>query len=133
MESQSLLSASSRFVAQLSVLQGGNNNTYCHDSPLNWMDWGACAEDKSGFARFVRHLIAFRCCFAAPLLVGVLTYCVAIPLFVRVLRSHPPSDFCMSAGCCRSSSAPCLSLAPVPCRRNGKEPDTSVCCIAERA
>ena len=40
--------------------QGGNNNTYCHDSELNWLDWGACAQDSSGFARFMRHLIAFR-------------------------------------------------------------------------
>ena len=42
-------------------VQGGNNNTYCHDSPLNYLDWETCEEDASGFARFVRHLVHFRC------------------------------------------------------------------------
>ncbi len=45
-------------------LQGGNNNTYCHDSPLNWLDWKAATAPGNGFARFFRNLIALRC--AAP-------------------------------------------------------------------
>ncbi len=39
--------------------QAGNNNAYCHDSPLAWLDWGrltACA----GLHRFFRQMIAFR-------------------------------------------------------------------------
>ena len=41
--------------------QGGNNNTYCHDSELNWFNWGQAAQDESGYARFFRHLVNFRC------------------------------------------------------------------------
>lgn len=40
--------------------QGGNNNTYCHDSELNWFNWEQAAQDESGYARFFRHLINFR-------------------------------------------------------------------------
>lgn len=40
--------------------KSGNNNTYCHDSPLNWVDWQQVARDEQGFARFMRGLIAFR-------------------------------------------------------------------------
>ena len=45
---------------ELSHTKNGNNNTYCHDSELNWLNWDACSKDESGFARFMRHLIAFR-------------------------------------------------------------------------
>ncbi|KAL6767130.1 ISA1 [Auxenochlorella protothecoides x Auxenochlorella symbiontica] len=40
--------------------KGGNNNTYCHDSPLNWLDWRAASADEGGLARFVRALLALR-------------------------------------------------------------------------
>jgi isoamylase len=40
--------------------KGGNNNTYCHDSPLNWFDWAASAEDRDGLQRFIAALSAFR-------------------------------------------------------------------------
>lgn len=40
--------------------KGGNNNTYCHDSPLNWLDWSAATDKSNGFARFFRNLIALR-------------------------------------------------------------------------
>jgi isoamylase len=40
--------------------KGGNNNTYCHDSPLNWLDWDAAAADEGGLLRFTRHMIALR-------------------------------------------------------------------------
>jgi isoamylase len=40
--------------------KGGNNNTYCHDSDLNYFDWSAAAQDKDGLLRFTRHLIALR-------------------------------------------------------------------------
>ena len=39
--------------------QQGNNNAYCHDSPLNWLDWDLKAENADLF-RFCRCLISFR-------------------------------------------------------------------------
>ena len=38
----------------------GNNNTYCHDSELNWFDWSAAAADEWGLLRFQRSLLALR-------------------------------------------------------------------------
>lgn len=40
--------------------KNGNNNTYCHDSELNYFDWDAAKRDEHGLLRFTRHLIAFR-------------------------------------------------------------------------
>ena len=40
--------------------KNGNNNTYCHDNPLNYFNWDAARQDESGLLRFTRHLIAFR-------------------------------------------------------------------------
>jgi isoamylase len=40
--------------------KGGNNNTYCHDSQLNWLDWDAVRADIEGLLRFTRALAAFR-------------------------------------------------------------------------
>ena len=39
--------------------KGGNNNSYCHDSPLNYFDWDGLRA-QSGLVRFVRNLIQFR-------------------------------------------------------------------------
>ncbi|MEM8778188.1 MAG: glycogen debranching protein GlgX [Cyanobacteria bacterium P01_G01_bin.49] len=39
--------------------KNGNNNTYCHDSPLNWFDWHLL-EKNSELLRFVKHCITFR-------------------------------------------------------------------------
>ena len=39
--------------------QQGNNNTYCHDSPLTWLDWGLLEQNADIF-RFTQGLIAFR-------------------------------------------------------------------------
>jgi isoamylase len=55
--------------------KGGNNNTYCHDSALNWFDWATAAADKDGLVRFVAALSAFRA--ARPAL---------------RLRAHPTGD-----------------------------------------
>ena len=41
--------------------KGGNNNTYCHDSPLNWLDWAKATADDDGLLRFTRHMIGLRC------------------------------------------------------------------------
>jgi glycogen operon protein len=37
----------------------GNNNTYCQDNDLNWIDW-SLLEQNAGIFRFFRHAIAFR-------------------------------------------------------------------------
>jgi glycogen operon protein len=39
--------------------QEGNNNAYCHDSPLTWMDWGL-PKRNAELLRYCQHLIAFR-------------------------------------------------------------------------
>lgn len=37
----------------------GNNNPYCHDNELNWLNWDALQQNSELF-RFVRYCIAFR-------------------------------------------------------------------------
>jgi len=39
--------------------QGGNNNTWCQDNPVSWLDWRR-QESEADLLRFFRHLIAFR-------------------------------------------------------------------------
>jgi isoamylase len=39
--------------------QQGNNNPYCHDNELGWLDW-SLAERHADLLRFCQHLIAFR-------------------------------------------------------------------------
>jgi glycogen operon protein len=39
--------------------QRGNNNAYCHDSPLTWLDW-SLQEHNSEIFHFCQQLIAFR-------------------------------------------------------------------------
>ncbi len=39
--------------------QKGNNNTYCQDNELNWVNWDVNKQDKELF-QFVRHLIRLR-------------------------------------------------------------------------
>ncbi|MCZ4549142.1 glycogen debranching protein GlgX [Gordonia rubripertincta] len=39
--------------------QNGNNNVYCQDSPIAWMDW-ALAEENSDLLAFTSHVIALR-------------------------------------------------------------------------
>ncbi len=41
--------------------QGGNNNAYCQDNPITWIDWErALSEDGQKQSRFVRQLLALR-------------------------------------------------------------------------
>uniref|UniRef100_UPI0035B2F8A6 glycogen debranching protein GlgX n=1 Tax=Paracoccus sp. TaxID=267 RepID=UPI0035B2F8A6 len=42
---------------ELGNSQGGNNNAYCQDNPIGWVDWSGA---DSGFLDFCRRLIAFR-------------------------------------------------------------------------
>lgn len=39
--------------------QDGNNNAYCHDSEMTWLDWDLAA-DQRGLLQFVRELIRLR-------------------------------------------------------------------------
>jgi glycogen operon protein len=39
--------------------QNGNNNTYCHDNELNWLNWNLL-ESNGELFRFVKSCIAFR-------------------------------------------------------------------------
>jgi glycogen operon protein len=39
--------------------QNGNNNTYCHDNELNWMDWGLL-EKNADLLCFASNVIGFR-------------------------------------------------------------------------
>ena len=39
--------------------QNGNNNAYCQDNPISWVDWSLLEKNKELF-QFVRKLIAFR-------------------------------------------------------------------------
>jgi glycogen operon protein len=39
--------------------QGGNNNAYCQDNEVSWVDW-SLARKNADFLRFVRELIALR-------------------------------------------------------------------------
>lgn len=44
---------------ELGRSQRGNNNTYCHDNELNWLDWGLLRRNAD-LHRFVKACIAFR-------------------------------------------------------------------------
>lgn len=44
---------------ELGRTQGGNNNTYCQDNELNWVDWELDDSD-SDFFKFVAFLLEFR-------------------------------------------------------------------------
>jgi isoamylase len=42
---------------ELGRTQGGNNNAYCQDNEISWVDWSAA---DSSLLSFVRELVAFR-------------------------------------------------------------------------
>jgi glycogen operon protein len=44
---------------EVAATKQGNNNTYCHDNALNWLDW-TLLDQHAGLFRFVRQLTAFR-------------------------------------------------------------------------
>ena len=45
--------------------QGGNNNAYCQDNPVSWIDW-TLARSEAGFLRFTREAIAWRVRIGPP-------------------------------------------------------------------
>ncbi len=40
--------------------QDGNNNCYCQDNPLSWIDWKGITEEGKALTAFVRKLLALR-------------------------------------------------------------------------
>jgi isoamylase len=44
---------------ELGRTQNGNNNTYCQDNELSWLDWGLL-EPNADLFRFAKNIIAFR-------------------------------------------------------------------------
>ncbi|MFN3077163.1 MAG: hypothetical protein ABT940_09840 [Alphaproteobacteria bacterium] len=40
--------------------QGGNNNAYCQDNEISWMDWSLDKEEDRAFLEFVKKLIHLR-------------------------------------------------------------------------
>jgi glycogen operon protein len=40
--------------------QGGNNNAYCQDNEMSWLDWEGIDEKHESLARFTQRLIAIR-------------------------------------------------------------------------
>jgi glycogen operon protein len=41
--------------------QSGNNNAYCQDNEISWVDWQGIAEIDKAFCDFVRRVIKLRC------------------------------------------------------------------------
>jgi isoamylase len=44
---------------EMGKTQGGNNNAYCHDDELSWLDWNL-DDGRRGFLGFVRRMIQLR-------------------------------------------------------------------------
>ncbi|MFN3662750.1 glycogen debranching protein GlgX [Yoonia sp.] len=40
--------------------QNGNNNAYCQDAPMNWLDWSEDDPREKAFGEFLRNVIAIR-------------------------------------------------------------------------
>jgi glycogen operon protein len=40
--------------------QGGNNNAYCQDNEINWLNWGKMPPEEQEFLDFTRRLISLR-------------------------------------------------------------------------
>ncbi|HEX2137896.1 MAG TPA: glycogen debranching protein GlgX [Microvirga sp.] len=40
--------------------QGGNNNAYCQDNEISWVDWESIGEDQRALTKFVQTLTAIR-------------------------------------------------------------------------
>lgn len=51
---------------ELSRSQGGNNNAYCQDNEINWLDWQTLSDKERTLGEFVSHLISVR--HSSPLL-----------------------------------------------------------------
>ncbi len=45
---------------ELSRTQFGNNNAYCQDNPVSWLDWTARGDAARDWTAFMRHLLGLR-------------------------------------------------------------------------
>jgi glycogen operon protein len=45
---------------ELGRSQGGNNNAYCQDNEISWLDWSATGSEEENFHTFTAGLIALR-------------------------------------------------------------------------
>ena len=45
---------------ELGRSQGGNNNAYCQNSEISWVDWDAASESNRHFLSFVQQMIRLR-------------------------------------------------------------------------
>lgn len=50
---------------ELGRSQGGNNNAYCQDNPISWLDWSERSEEDEDFFAFIKEVILFRNCCPA--------------------------------------------------------------------
>ncbi|WP_308917821.1 glycogen debranching protein GlgX [Jannaschia sp. LMIT008] len=48
---------------ELGRSQNGNNNAYCQDNEISWLDWDGLGDEAAGLARFARRCIALRQAF----------------------------------------------------------------------
>jgi glycogen operon protein len=44
---------------ELGQTQNGNNNAYCQDNELSWLDWDLTSDERE-FLEFVAHMVSFR-------------------------------------------------------------------------
>lgn len=45
---------------EISRTQYGNNNAYCQDSPMNWLQWGNLGDEQMQMLKFTQHLLAIK-------------------------------------------------------------------------
>nr|WP_245635103.1 glycogen debranching protein GlgX [Marinobacterium profundum] len=45
---------------ELGRTQGGNNNAYCQDNEINWIDWALLRKQSTGLLEFTRKLVSLR-------------------------------------------------------------------------
>ena len=45
---------------ELGRSQGGNNNAYCQDNEISWLDWSMTGDDDAAFYSFVKTMISIR-------------------------------------------------------------------------
>ena len=92
--------------------QGGNNNAYCQDNPVSWLDWDYAREPEAvGLLDFTRRLIALRrqhsilqrrSFFQGPLAPGSAEYDVEwlSPTARRSARRSGTTPSCAASACC---------------------------------
>jgi isoamylase len=90
--------------------QHGNNNAYCQDNPLNWVDWAAIDESGRALIEFVRKLIAIRHAFPVLRRSRFFTGEVDPAIGVRDATWLTPAGIEMTPEQWRDSHARCLGV-----------------------